>query len=174
MQFVQFSPIVTLQLACHMSINASYFTEKLDCLLSSLFSLPTMKGESKFHLHFNSLGPSGAIWWQRSGSTLAQVMACCLTAPSHYLNQCWLIISKVEWHSFKGKFTRDTQPSITEIIWKIECLKFHSNFQGANELTSLLLCCMHYLVILDCVITSPVYTWIISNSVKYVMHIYRS
>ena len=23
-----------------------------------------------------------------SGTTLAQVMACCLTAPSHYLNQC--------------------------------------------------------------------------------------
>ena len=30
--------------------------------------------------------------------TLAQVMACCLMAPSHYLNQCWLIISEV-WHS---------------------------------------------------------------------------
>ena len=43
----------------------------------------------------NSLGPSDAIWRQKSGSTLAQVMACCLTAPSHYLNQCWLIISKV-------------------------------------------------------------------------------
>ena len=56
---------------------------------------------------FNSLGPSDAIWWQRSGSTLAQVMACCLTATSHYLNQCWLIISKIEWHSSKGKFTRD-------------------------------------------------------------------
>ena len=54
------------------------------------------------------LGPSDAIWRQRSGSPLAQVMACCLTAPSHYLNQCWLIISKVEWHSSKGKFTRDT------------------------------------------------------------------
>ena len=39
----------------------------------------------------NSLWPSDAIWQQRSGSTLAQVMACCLTAPSHYLNQCWLI-----------------------------------------------------------------------------------
>ena len=26
-------------------------------------------------------------------------MACCLTAPSHYLNHCWLIISKVLWHS---------------------------------------------------------------------------
>ena len=41
----------------------------------------------------NSLAPSDPIWRLRSGSTLAQVMACCLTAPSHYLNQCWLIIS---------------------------------------------------------------------------------
>ena len=56
----------------------------------------------------NSLGPNDAIWRQRSGSTLAQVMACCLTAPSHYLNQCWLIFSKVEWYSSKDKFTRDT------------------------------------------------------------------
>ena len=48
----------------------------------------------------NSLWPSDAIWRQRSGSTLAQVMACCLTAPSHYLNQCWLIIREVQWHSY--------------------------------------------------------------------------
>ena len=44
----------------------------------------------------NSVWPSGAILWQRSGSTLAQVMACCLTAPSQYLNQCWQII--ILWH----------------------------------------------------------------------------
>ena len=43
----------------------------------------------------NSLWPSDPIWRQRSGSTLAQIMACCLAAPSHYLNQCRLIISKV-------------------------------------------------------------------------------
>ena len=43
----------------------------------------------------NSLWTSDAIWRQSSGSTLVQVMAWCLTAPSHYLNQCWLIISKV-------------------------------------------------------------------------------
>ena len=54
-----------------------------------------------------SLGPSDAIWWQKTGSTLAQVMACCLTAPSHYLNQCWLIMNKVKWHSFEGNFTAD-------------------------------------------------------------------
>ena len=40
----------------------------------------------------NSLWPSDAIWQYRSGSTLAQVMACCLTASSHYLNQCWLTL----------------------------------------------------------------------------------
>ena len=56
----------------------------------------------------NSLWPSDAIWWQRYESTLAQVMACCLMAPSHNMNQHWLIISEVKWHSHQGNFTRDT------------------------------------------------------------------
>ena len=55
----------------------------------------------------NSLWSSDAIWQQRSGTTLAQVMACCLTAPRRILNQCWLIISKVQWHSHYGNFPRD-------------------------------------------------------------------
>ena len=59
----------------------------------------------------NSLRPSDAIWRQRTGSTLAQVMACCLTAPSHHLNQCWLIVSKALWQSTEGYFKSDT-PSI--------------------------------------------------------------
>ena len=58
------------------------------------------------------LRPSEAIWRHGSGSTWAQVMACCLTAPSHYLNQCWLIISKVKWHSSEGNFIRDTSATI--------------------------------------------------------------
>ena len=61
----------------------------------SVSFLVNAKFYSNFHNILNSLWPSDAIWWQISGSTLAQVMACCLTAPSHYLNQCWLIISKV-------------------------------------------------------------------------------
>ena len=48
----------------------------------------------------NSLWPSDAIWRQRSGSTLAQVTACCLTAPSHYLNQRWLLIGEVLLHFY--------------------------------------------------------------------------
>ena len=46
---------------------------------------------------FNSLWPNDAIWRQGSRSTLVHVMACCLMAASHYLNQCWLIITKVQW-----------------------------------------------------------------------------
>ena len=52
----------------------------------------------------NSLRPSDAIWRQWSWTTLAQVMACCLTAPSHYLNQCWLITRGVLWHTSESSF----------------------------------------------------------------------
>ena len=57
----------------------------------------------------NSLGPSDAIWHWRSLSTLVQVMVCCLTAPSHYLNQCWLIISKVLRHSSEDIIIRRSE-----------------------------------------------------------------
>ena len=79
--------------------------------------------------HLNSLWPSDTIWRQRSGSTLAQVMACCLTAPSHYLNQCWLIISEVQWQFHKRCLGHQSLKS----LWK-QHLKFHSNFPGANDL----------------------------------------
>ena len=59
-------------------------------------------------------------------------MACCLKAPSHYFNQCWLIISKVQWHSSEGNFTRDS-PSVIKISMKITCLTFPSNLLVANE-----------------------------------------
>ena len=43
------------------------------------------------HLQWvNSLWPSDALRWHKFGSALAQVMACCLMAPRHNLNQCWL------------------------------------------------------------------------------------
>ena len=35
-------------------------------------------------------------------------MSCCLTAPSHYLDQCWLMISEVLWHSPDSNFTENT------------------------------------------------------------------
>ena len=51
----------------------------------------------------NSMGPCDAIWRHRSGSTLAQAMAWCLTVPSYYLNQCWQIASEALCHSYNGR-----------------------------------------------------------------------
>ena len=55
--------------------------------------LPTLR----FTLYCST--SSDTIWWHISGSTLDQVLACCLAVPRHYLNQCWYIISKMRWHS---------------------------------------------------------------------------
>ena len=54
----------------------------------------------------NSWRPS-SIWHYWTWSTLVEVMACCLSAPSHHLDQCWLIINAVLWHSPEGNFTRN-------------------------------------------------------------------
>ena len=47
---------------------------------------------------------SSATWQHRFGSTLVHVMACCLTATSHYLDQCWLLIREVLWLSPESNF----------------------------------------------------------------------
>ena len=59
----------------------------------------------------NSLCLSGAIWQHRSRSTLAQIMPCCLMAPSHYLKQCWLLI-EVLCHSPESNFTESAWVTI--------------------------------------------------------------
>ena len=63
----------------------------------------------------------GTIWWQRSRSALAQVMACCLIAPSHYRNQYWFIISKDLWQLPDRNFTRET-PVINRLSYLLEKL----------------------------------------------------
>ena len=82
----------------------------------------------------NSLWPSDTIWRHRSWQILAQVMACCLMAPSHYLSQYWLTITKVQWHSFCEILLEVSQALISKIGFKIIYLKFHSNLPGLNEL----------------------------------------
>ena len=96
------------------------------------------------YLHFwhdswliNSLWPSDAIWRYRSVSTLVQAMACCLTASSHYLNQRWLIIGEVLWHSPEGNFTwsaQDIYPQDIYVSLKITNLRLHPHPQGTDEL----------------------------------------
>ena len=78
-----------------------------ECLGSILRCISLVRILVVWFIFLNSLGLSDTIWRHKSGSTLAQVMACCLTAPSHCLNQCWLFISEIQWYSSECNFTRD-------------------------------------------------------------------
>ena len=60
-------------------------------------------GETLWKL-INSLA-SDAIWRLRSPSTWAQVMACYPRVPSHFLNQCWLIINEARCYLAEVNFT---------------------------------------------------------------------
>ena len=73
----------------------------------------------------NTFWPSDAIPWHRSGSTLAQVTM----TPSHYLNQSWLIISKVSWHSSENIIIRSSEDKVI-----FNFLKSHPDDPGTNDL----------------------------------------
>ena len=55
--------------------------------------------------------------WVLIGSALVTIMVCCLTAPSHYLNQCWLIITHILCISPESNFTKKYSWT-----WSITCL----------------------------------------------------
>ena len=65
----------------------------------------------------------GLVTWQYgSGSTLVRIMTCCLTTPSHYLNQCWL--ENIAWHPSQYNFTENPQSMLSKIIiWHYFLLK---------------------------------------------------
>ena len=97
----------------------------------------------KFHLNiskglyvflWNSLLHSNSILWPSSESTLAQIMACFLTAPTYYLKRCWLIIEV-----FCGIHPRAISQEvlmnlICNICLEITLPKLLQYVPGANEL----------------------------------------
>ena len=122
-----------------------------------------------FWKELNSLWPSDVIWRPQSGSVLAEVMACCLTSPSHYLNQYWLIIKG-------GNHTRAISQRVPELIFcimimEMKLLKLLPYLPGANESLCICICQGIYLNI-DMVQVAEIYfcrrkvlvklTWLIS------------
>ena len=95
----------------------------------------------------NLLWPRDTIWWHRSGSTLAQVMACCLTATNHYLNQCWLLICE----GFFCICLRAISQWLLTLLFCIMSLniilvELLPYFPGANELNHIMgghMACLH-------------------------------
>ena len=69
----------------------------------------------------NSSWPGDVMWWHRSGSTLGQIVACCLVATSHYLNQRWLIITE-------RNFTQNVYNSgneTSDILYRPQCIELN-------------------------------------------------
>ena len=82
-------------------------------------------------LFINLLWPYGDIDLikHRSGSKLVKVMACCLSAPNHYLNQCWLIISE----HLKTFSQEMLNKSIPDMSLKIINTNLQAHLPGASE-----------------------------------------
>ena len=89
--------------------------------------------------HCGLVTPYGIIqldqhWFWQYGFVL--VMACCLTAPSHYLNWCWLVISEVFWHSPEGNFTGNLlKIFILNMSLKIHSFRLQRHLPWASELS---------------------------------------
>ena len=62
--------------------------------------------------YIDSLWHSDAIWRHRSGSTLAQVMACSLTVPRYCLNQCRFQINEIQWRSHESNLSTSVQATV--------------------------------------------------------------
>ena len=73
------------------------------------------------------------LWWTR-----IQAMASCMTAPSHYLKQCGLIIeliNKVLWHLSHWIIIKDLKIPINKIRLKLVCW---DNFNPSPKIIHLL------------------------------------
>ena len=97
-------------------------------------------------------------------------MACCLTALSHYLNNCWFTISKVHWHSYEYNFTRDrvlwvTFPPITTnmMFFYSVCMVYVIRFVGTTNRG--ILCCFLVKIYLS------IYIYYMSKTYFVIFHI---
>ena len=65
--------------------------------------------QTLYNIISNTLWFNETIWRRRNWSTLFTVTGCYLTAPSHCLQQCWIIDSESLWHSPEGIVTGKTE-----------------------------------------------------------------
>ena len=103
--FVSYIPqILSIQISISKRIPFGYTNIGWNKCIYIPYNILTVLVCFSLLLWLSILCHNDAIWWHRSGSILAQVMACFLTAPSHYLHQCSIILKGFLWHSPKTNF----------------------------------------------------------------------
>ena len=94
-------------------------------------------------LEINTLWPSDTIWLHISWSAVAQVMACCLTAPlpePMFILNNHQIISEVLWHSPEHNFTGNAHDICTWYMrLKISNLRLQAHPPGAQWVKNILI-----------------------------------
>ena len=108
----------------------------------------------------NSFCPNEAIWWHRSGSTLTQIMVCCLAARSHFLKQCWLVINAVLWHSLKTNFTWPAQDISSWNEFEIHTFKITTS-SSRHQWVNVYQCLYYSHIISACTSSTFVHIYII-------------
>ena len=81
---------------------------------------------------FNSLWLINLIWRHRTGSTLTQIIAWCLLAPSNYLNQCWLLIEEALWYPHESNLTASAQVTM---MYKFDNVSFKNDTTSSNNIS---------------------------------------
>ena len=113
-----------------------------------IIKLQIAKISSNSNICLNLCSPSNARYKHIFGLTLAQVVACCLITPSHYLNQCWIHISDALVITFLFLLTVIAQATISYNRPEIHSSKITAispYLPGANELilSVHIFSCMH-------------------------------
>ena len=91
-------------------------TEMIDLFTVLTAFLVNVINESHYHIETKYTNQLNLTYWNkvmpngiRSWSSMVQVMACSLTAPSHYLRQYWPTINMIIWHSFQANVYLNTK-----------------------------------------------------------------
>ena len=104
------------------------------CIQGSSRTLRVLMGFDVITLTTNPSWSSDAIRLHKSVSTSLQVMACCLTAPSHYLNLYWLMVEGVFWYFSVNNPQEGLMNLIRNMCLEIKPLKLVPLDPGGNVL----------------------------------------
>ena len=97
---------------------------------------------SVYNLIIHFIGIKCVIWWHWFGSTLPHIMDWCLTAPSHHLNKCWLIIQGVMCHSPEHKFYKKCSRKYSYHMFGNSTFKITTTSPKTDELNQVT--CTHF------------------------------
>ena len=109
---------------CWQTINEVLWHERVESCKGNYRDISHEKKFGKLH-HLTHCGSVICHMVTKKQVNIGLSMACFLMAPSHYLNQCWLIISEIQWHFIWGYFhKRCLNHQSLKLAWNLSKIPF--------------------------------------------------